>query len=36
MQMGDLPHEAIMRSIELFGTRIIPAIRGEDRIDARH
>ena len=26
MQMGDLPHEAIKRSIELFGTRIIPAI----------
>ena len=35
MQMGDLPHEAIMRSIELFGTRIIPAIRAENRDTAR-
>jgi alkanesulfonate monooxygenase SsuD/methylene tetrahydromethanopterin reductase-like flavin-dependent oxidoreductase (luciferase family) len=30
MQMGDLSHEAIMRSIELFGTRIIPAIRADE------
>lgn len=27
MQMGDLAHDDIMRSIELFGTKVIPAIR---------
>jgi hypothetical protein len=34
--MGDLSHEAIMRSIELFGTRIIPAIHAEARVETRN
>ncbi|HEU0022449.1 MAG TPA: LLM class flavin-dependent oxidoreductase, partial [Dehalococcoidia bacterium] len=24
---GDMPHEAVMRSIELLGTRVIPALK---------
>lgn len=27
MSMGDLPHDKVMRSIELFGTQVAPAIR---------
>ena len=30
MQMGDLSHDSIMRSIELFGTKVIPAIRADE------
>lgn len=34
MQLGDLPHDAIMRSLELFGTRVIPAIRADEQAEA--
>jgi hypothetical protein len=27
--VGTLPHEKVMRSIELFGTRVAPAVRKE-------
>lgn len=27
MSMGTMPHEKIMRSIELFGTRVAPEVR---------
>ena len=27
MSMGTMPHEKILRSIELFGTRVAPAVR---------
>ncbi len=30
MKMGDLTHESLMRSIELFGTKVIPKIRAEE------
>jgi alkanesulfonate monooxygenase SsuD/methylene tetrahydromethanopterin reductase-like flavin-dependent oxidoreductase (luciferase family) len=30
MQLGDLRHDEIMRSLELFGTAIIPAIRADE------
>jgi probable LLM family oxidoreductase len=29
MRLGDTPHEAVMRSIELLGTRVAPAVRKE-------
>lgn len=29
MSVGTMPHEKIMRSIELFGTRVAPAVRSE-------
>ena len=29
MRLGDAPHEAVMRSIELLGTRVAPAVRKE-------
>ncbi|MGO8798401.1 MAG: LLM class flavin-dependent oxidoreductase [Roseiarcus sp.] len=29
MRLGDAPHEAVMRSIELMGTRVAPAVRKE-------
>jgi hypothetical protein len=25
--VGDLPHEQVLRSIELFGTKVAPAVR---------
>ena len=34
MQLADLHHDDIMRSIELFGTRIIPAIRADEAAEA--
>ena len=37
MQAGRIPHEKIMRSIELFGTKVIPQFRGttaEPRVNA--
>ena len=27
--VGTLPHDAVMRAIELFGTMVAPAVRGE-------
>jgi hypothetical protein len=30
MQLADLRHDDIMRSIELFGTKIIPAIAADE------
>ena len=34
MQLADLHHDDIMRSIELFGTRVIPAIRADEAAEA--
>lgn len=34
MQLGDLRHEDLMRSIELFGTRIIPALKAGEPLAA--
>jgi alkanesulfonate monooxygenase SsuD/methylene tetrahydromethanopterin reductase-like flavin-dependent oxidoreductase (luciferase family) len=31
MQMADIPHDDIMRSIELFGTKVIPEIRRDEQ-----
>jgi hypothetical protein len=31
MQMADIPHDDIMRSIELFGTKVIPEIRKDEQ-----
>ena len=34
MQLADLEHEDLMRSIELMGTKVIPAIREMERAEA--
>jgi hypothetical protein len=34
MQMADIAHEDVMRSIELFGTKVIPEIRRDERMAA--
>jgi alkanesulfonate monooxygenase SsuD/methylene tetrahydromethanopterin reductase-like flavin-dependent oxidoreductase (luciferase family) len=31
MQMADIPHDDIMRSIELFGSKVIPEIRKDEK-----
>ena len=29
MSVGDLPHDQVMRAIELLGTEVAPAVRAE-------
>jgi probable LLM family oxidoreductase len=36
MSVGAMPHDRIMRAIELFGTRVAPAVRGELQRRARN